>query len=94
MGSINQSWALPSVLVGDLNAVPGSGPINTLSTQTPLISLFSGKTFNGWATTAGEQLDYIFINKFTHTGCTLITYREGTTPPSDHFPIVCELRFL
>lgn len=94
MGSINQGWAVPSVLVGDLNAVPGSGPINTLSTQTPLISLFSGNTFNGWATTANVQLDYIFINKLTHTGCTLVTYREGTTPPSDHFPIVCELKFL
>ena len=93
MGTINQNWTIPSVLLGDLNAVPGSGPINTLSTQTPLISFFSGNTFNDWQPTASVQLDYIFINKFTKTGCSLITYREGSLPPSDHFPIFCELKF-
>lgn len=94
MGTINQNWTIPSVLLGDLNAEPSSGPINTLSSQTPLISLFSGYTFNDWATTPSIQLDYIFINRFTKTGCSLITYREGAIPPSDHFPIVCELKFL
>jgi endonuclease/exonuclease/phosphatase family metal-dependent hydrolase len=94
MPTITQNWTIPSVLVGDLNAEPSSGPVNTLKTQTPLISLFSGNTFNDWAPTPGVQIDYVFINKFTNTNCSLITYREGAIPPSDHFPIVCEIKFL
>lgn len=94
MGSLNQNWTLPTVLVGDLNAVPGSGPINTLSTQTPLINLYTGNTFNGWAITPNVQLDYIFINKFTKSSCNLVGYYEGSTPPSDHYPIQCELKFM
>ncbi|MDR7091676.1 MULTISPECIES: carbohydrate-binding protein [Cellvibrio] len=92
--SLNQSWSLPTILLGDLNAAPGSGPINTLMNQTQLISLFTGNTFNGWNPTPNVQLDYIFASKFTLSGCNLITYREGTTPPSDHYPIFCEVKFL
>jgi endonuclease/exonuclease/phosphatase family metal-dependent hydrolase len=94
LAGLNQNWSLPTILLGDLNAAPGSGPINTLMNQTQLISLFTGNTFNGWNTTPNVQLDYIFANKFTVSSCNLITYREGTTPPSDHFPIFCELKFL
>ncbi len=94
IASLNQSWSLPTILLGDLNATPNSGPINALKNQTQLISLFTGNTFNGWNPTANVQLDYIFASKFTVSGCNLITYREGTTPPSDHFPIFCELNFL
>jgi len=94
IAGLNQNWSLPTILLGDLNAAPGSGPINTLKNQTQLISLFSGNTFNGWNPTANVQLDYIFASKFTVSGCNLITYREGTTPPSDHFPIFCEVKFL
>jgi endonuclease/exonuclease/phosphatase family metal-dependent hydrolase len=92
MGGINQNWALPTILLGDLNAPPGSGPINTLANQTPLQSQFSGNTFNGWNTSANVQLDYVFTSKLTKLNCNVISYREGTTPPSDHFPIYCELR--
>jgi endonuclease/exonuclease/phosphatase family metal-dependent hydrolase len=94
IGSLNQNWMLPTVLLGDLNAVPGSGPINTLANQTPLISLFAGNTFNDWNIAPNVQLDYIFTNKLTRSSCNLITYREGNIPPSDHFPIFCELKFL
>ncbi len=94
IASLNQNWALPTILLGDLNAAPGSGPINTLMNQTQLISLFTGNTFNGWNPTPNVQLDYIFASKFTLSGCNLITYREGTTPPSDHYPIFCEVKFL
>ena len=94
LASLNQNWLLPTILLGDLNAAPGSGPINTLMNQTQLISLFSGYTFNGWNPAPSVQLDYIFASKFTVSGCNLITYREGTTPPSDHFPIFCEVKFL
>ena len=94
IAGLNQNWSLPTIFLGDLNAAPGSGPINTLRNQTQLINLFTGNTFNGWNPTANVQLDYIFASKFTVTGCNLITYREGATPPSDHFPIFCEVKFL
>lgn len=94
IASLNQNWSVPTILVGDLNAAPGSGPINTLINQTQLINLFTGNTFNGWNVTPNVQLDYIFTSKFTLSGCNLITYREGTTPPSDHYPIFCEVKFL
>jgi endonuclease/exonuclease/phosphatase family metal-dependent hydrolase len=94
IASLNQNWALPTILLGDLNAIPSSGPINTLIKQTQLISLFTGNTFNDWNSAPKVQLDYVFASKFTLSGCNLITYREGIMPPSDHYPIFCEVKFL
>lgn len=94
LATLTHNWTIPIIFVGDLNAAPDTPPIATLTNQTALINLFSGNTFNGWARVAGVQLDYIFVSKFTAVDCSLITYREGDVPPSDHYPIFCELHFL
>ncbi|ABC29754.1 Beta-glucanase/Beta-glucan synthetase [Hahella chejuensis KCTC 2396] len=92
LGEVNQNWGTPTVLLGDLNAIPGSGPVNTLVNQTPLNSFFSGGTFNNWNVQAGDQLDHVVGSRVNAAGCALETYREGDYPPSDHYPIACELR--
>ncbi len=71
---------------------PEWAPFHTLIDETPLTSFFTGKTFNNWAIEPSEQLDYITGSNISATNCFLENYREGNTPPSDHYPIVCELR--
>jgi len=89
--TVNNNWTTPTILLGDFNATPNSGPIQTLVGQTPLTNYFSGNTFNGWNHNANRQLDYVVGHGITNPNCTLETYREGNHPPSDHFPIACQL---
>lgn len=93
LASYNENWALPTILLGDLNASPNSSPIRTILNETPLESYFSGKTFNEWQKYPHVQLDYIMGHKFNPKNCKSDWYREGDVPPSDHYPIICDLEF-
>jgi endonuclease/exonuclease/phosphatase family metal-dependent hydrolase len=88
----NDNWETPTIFVGDLNTALNTGPIQTLINETPFSNFYTGNTFNAWNSSAHVQLDYIMGSKVQNLGCSLETYQEGAHPPSDHYPITCEVK--
>jgi endonuclease/exonuclease/phosphatase family metal-dependent hydrolase len=90
----------PMLVMGDFNAVPGSDPINFLSThlndsrdisQTKPVGPIG--TFNGFDTThpLEERIDYIFVsNDITVESYSVINEIKDNRTPSDHLPVVVE----
>lgn len=94
---------MPIVLLGDLNALPGSAPLTELTSH--LMDAHAGTlppnrvegTFNGFMekTDYTDRIDYILHSKEMHT----IVYRifservDGRFP-SDHFPVFADIRLI
>ena len=102
IAGLNQE-ALPTILMGDLNALPNSKPIEKLKTflddgmdisTTPLYG--PSGTFSGFNPTMkiDRRIDYIFTSKFN-----ILSYghidkkRTDNNYISDHLPVIAEIVF-
>lgn len=98
----------PSVVLGDLNAIPGSAPYEILTDRThkyPLRDAFteSRAPHRGPVTTFhdfdvdfshGMRIDYIFVRgSLVVRRHTTLTDRSDDRFPSDHFPVFAEIAF-
>ena len=91
----------PIVLLGDLNALPGSMPYQLLEGSMLSDSRFLCQyppygpegTFNGFQLgTYGARIDYIFVNDFWKIReYVTIADHLDKRHPSDHFPVLVEL---
>lgn len=107
MHQLNEQEPLPTILMGDLNAAPGSKPIRILSENLHdypdihLSNIYSqlcdrhiGGTFHGFTgkTKLGHPIDYIFVSDhFTVRDSYLDTTSVDGAYPSDHFPLIAVL---
>lgn len=94
----------PAILTGDLNLEPESAPIRDLAatledayTQAGAAAYGPPGTFNGFDCTrpVTRRIDYIFLSPgdFEVTGHFILGETTGRGFPSDHFPVMAELRF-
>ncbi len=98
----------PVIVMGDLNAVPGSTPLKTLEagggrTPIPLLDTWgafnpgetANCTINGWATgLVGRRIDYILVPLDTVVeDASIIRRRIEGRPISDHWPVRARLLF-
>lgn len=92
----------PSILMGDLNAVPGSETISSavqsfFDAQAVAEDTMDGATYQAWGKKLDkERIDYIMVSK---TGISVDKYAVVQTTydgvyPSDHFPIYADLTLL
>ena len=94
---------LPVVLTGDFNLMDETAPIKTISEQLSNTYYHSKKphygphgTFTAFDTNIipKERIDYIFVKNFEcETVRTINDRRENLLYPSDHFPVLAELKF-
>ena len=86
---------VPHLVLGDLNARPGSPVLATLldarlEAATPAGGAGTAHRFRGG--TDGPQLDHILVSRHWRIdGCTVATRRTGSRLPSDHWPLVADL---
>jgi len=100
-------WQVPALLTGDMNAVPDSPPIRFLRGEGVTDGVSSdltdaylqageaiGRTFHGFkGSTEGEPIDYIFASPgFTVLSVKVDRTRPGGRYPSDHYPVIAEVR--
>lgn len=95
--SLNQE-NLPIILMGDMNSLPESEPIQKLLKRYGGTSAMNLKenTFNGFnpRNTETIRIDYIFAGGgFVISRSTVIREITGGHFPSDHFPVVSEVIF-
>jgi len=93
----------PVVLTGDFNLTEDTKPIKILSENLYDAYYHSKKTDYGPKGTfqafdiskpAKERIDYIFLQKFLCENIrTINDRRENLLYPSDHFPVIAEIRF-
>lgn len=93
----------PVVLTGDFNLTEDTKPIKILSENLSDAYYHSKKTHYGPKGTfqafdiskpAKERIDYIFLHKFLCENIrTINDRRENLLYPSDHFPVIAEIRF-
>lgn len=87
---INFNGELATVLMGDLNCSASSEAIRILQNETAFNSQFEGYTFGSWKP-AYVQYDYIFTSGFDVEDCNTDYGQQGPFPPSDHYPVACNL---
>ena len=100
-------WKVPALLTGDMNAVPDSPPIRFLRGERATDGVSSdlsdaylraegtiGRTFHGFkGSTEGEPIDYIFASPgFAVLSVKVDRTRPGGRYPSDHYPVIAEVR--
>jgi endonuclease/exonuclease/phosphatase family metal-dependent hydrolase len=89
--------ALPVVLTGDFNTLPGSPTYRTLSAHLQDAWTSAPKregpaeTFHGFSGKADKRIDWIFSRWFVPKRVTTITDHHGQVQTSDHFPVMAEL---
>lgn len=90
---------LPVIIAGDLNADPSSlvyamfaGQLTDAWTKVARRSGPAG-TYHGFTGKADRRIDYLFLRGFTPRQVETDTSHDGTTYPSDHFPISAKLDF-
>lgn len=91
--------ALPIILTGDMNATPDSAAYRLLAGR--LTDAWGAspvrdgpeRTFHDFTGTPDRRIDYIFVRGFTPLRAQVRTDHSGAVYPSDHFPVVAELRF-
>ena len=106
MHRMNQKEKLPTILMGDLNAHPGSKPIRVLTENLHaypdihLTSIYAGSngagihnTYHGFkGRIKGKPIDYIFVSdEFVVEEVFLDTSNSEGRYPSDHYPLVAVL---
>ncbi|MEG3176493.1 endonuclease/exonuclease/phosphatase family protein [Sphingomonas sp. RB3P16] len=90
---------LPIVLTGDMNATPDSPAYSKLAAR--LIDAWAAapvrkgpeRTFHDFTGLPDRRIDYIFLRGFTAQRAEVRTDHAGKIFPSDHFPVVAQLRF-
>ena len=88
------------LVMGDFNAIPGSDPINFLTTHLKDSRDISKTepmgpigTFNGFDTThpLEDRIDYIFVSEdITVESYSVINEIKDNRTPSDHLPVVIQ----
>ncbi|MBW4331674.1 endonuclease/exonuclease/phosphatase family protein [Stakelama sp. CBK3Z-3] len=90
---------LPVVLGGDMNSWPDSEAYKVFTgalTDARKIAEHrtgSDNTFHDFTGDADRRIDYLFVRGFDVVDDATDSYHQGTTYPSDHFPVVATLRF-
>ncbi|WP_231700213.1 endonuclease/exonuclease/phosphatase family protein [Aerosticca soli] len=90
---------VPVVLTGDLNAEPDSPTYahlaGNLRDARAIASRVEGpeKTFHDFTGVPNRRIDYIFVRGFRVDRYATLTGHEGARYPSDHFPVMAELRW-
>ena len=88
--------ALPWVVLGDLNAPPGSPPLRTLEAGgfDPALPVDAGGTAHAFTgRTDGPRIDHILVRGPWQVDSAEIRHlRPGGRLPSDHWPVVADLR--
>ena len=88
--------ALPWVVLGDLNARPGSPTLRRLDAGGLASALPEGDdgTFNGFTgRTDGPRIDHVLVRgPWEVAGAQILHSRPGGRLPSDHWPVVADLR--
>lgn len=103
MHKLNNNHKMPTILMGDMNARPSSKPIRILSQNLHsyedihLTSIFADEkhaTYHGFkGGYRGWTIDYIFISdELEAVKAYVDTSNENGKYPSDHYPIVAELK--
>jgi endonuclease/exonuclease/phosphatase family metal-dependent hydrolase len=90
-------WATPDhpwILMGDLNAEPGSPPLKVLTDAGWIDTLpaDAGGTFHDFTAVADERIDHILIKQLDVVEAAVSHHRPGGRLPSDHWPVVATLR--
>lgn len=89
--------ALPTVLTGDFNTVPGSPSwqvlAGALTDAWTAAATRNGPeaTFHGFTGTPGKRIDAIFVRGFAVRSAETLTDHRGAIWVSDHLPVVAEL---
>jgi endonuclease/exonuclease/phosphatase family metal-dependent hydrolase len=89
---------LPVVVTGDLNAQPDSEAYRafaaTLADAWARAPQRSGPvlTFHDFTGTPDRRIDYVFVRGFRPVAARVATDHRGPRYPSDHFPVVVDLR--
>lgn len=89
INELGDLYTRPLILVGDLNAQPGSDPINTLEEVFVRNKISNGPTFPNL--NPREEIDYIMVAK--HSPFTWKAYKVLTAADkeSDHLPLYAEI---
>jgi endonuclease/exonuclease/phosphatase family metal-dependent hydrolase len=89
---------LPVVVAGDLNAKPDSdayrafaGVLTDAWQQAP-VKVGPAMTFHDFTGTPDRRIDYLFVRGFTPVSARVATDQRAGRYPSDHFPVVVDLR--
>ncbi|MGC4937633.1 endonuclease/exonuclease/phosphatase family protein [Kribbella sp. DT2] len=90
-------WATPDhpwILMGDLNAEPGSPPLEVLTAAgwTDALPADAGGTFHDFTGVAGERIDHILVKRLQVVEAAVAHHRPGGRLPSDHWPVAATLR--
>lgn len=90
----------PTVVVGDLNCVPGSPPYERLASRfedARETSTYGHHgptgTFHDFDGRPGKRIDYVFVDGIDVRQYATLTDRWNGRYPSDHFPVLAELAF-
>lgn len=101
-----QNGAIPCILTGDFNAMPGSGALKYLENLDVQYGLFSGNSYNLFLNAEGRQrtyhgfrgktlgkpLDYIFTSKeIDILEAQIVQKKYDNRYPSDHYPILMKI---
>ncbi len=89
---------VPVVVTGDFNATPGS-PTHAAATSTlrdawTVAAQRSGPegTFHGFTGQPDQRIDWVLVRGFEVLSATTLDTNEAGRYPSDHFPLLVELR--
>jgi endonuclease/exonuclease/phosphatase family metal-dependent hydrolase len=90
---------VPLILAGDFNTVPGSPTYAALDealddVRTTTASLRGPEaTYHAFTGKADRRIDWIFVRGFKPVSVATDATRRGNVYPSDHYPVVAELRW-
>ena len=95
---------LPTILMGDFNALPDSEPIKTIQTTLEDSRIVANNnasgpfsTFNGFSKKvhAGQRIDYVFVKNVTVLQQAHINEKRGNgLQVSDHLAVLCRVSLL
>lgn len=89
---------LPVVLTGDFNATPDSEAHRRLASvltdvwQTASVKRGPAGTFHDFTGKPQQMIDFIMVRGFEAEDAEVLTTHDGSRYPSDHFPIVADLK--
>ncbi|MDJ0277384.1 endonuclease/exonuclease/phosphatase family protein [Sphingomonas sp. 2R-10] len=89
---------LPVVIAGDLNATPDSEAYRTFAAaltdawERAPVKSGPALTFHDFTGTPDRRIDYVFVRGFTPVSARVATDQRGGRYPSDHFPVVVDLK--
>ncbi|MDX9881079.1 MAG: FG-GAP-like repeat-containing protein [Prolixibacteraceae bacterium] len=89
-GITENSQGLPLIIIGDLNAQPGTTEMTNLQEAKDLVCAHNetGETFHGWDATGEYKIDYILYSRnLSFIDSKVVNTSYSGNWPSDHWPI-------